>query len=405
MTSLITEIISHVWSSKELLSPIFHLCDKIGPRPSGSRAADNAANFIRSKFDDSQLTTSIHEFSHGSWTAEKHFLAIDNQEFPSTPFNLSGNGQLSGECFYLPNPSKEAFEHAHFEGKILLAEAVHGMGMHRTEILKRAVEGGALAYIQISKIPGGIVETGNISTKGVANIPALCISYETGHFLRRKIQQGDGRVTLSVKGSEFEVKGKNVIGNIDSGSDDTIIIGAHYDTWENGPGAFDNGTGIATLLELSKTLSKLQQSGVNFQFIAFSAEELGFKGSMAYKKEVIESNKLQIPIMMNLDCTAYPKGQRTLSVSNSEEDFAIINQLINSYNFNSVLNTRPPFGTDGFPFYLSKIPVVSLEQIDRTKPSFMHTPFDTPEKLTENSLKNSTAIAGAILGTLVQKYQ
>ena len=152
-----------------------------------------------------------------------------------------------------------------------------------------------------------------------------------------------------------------------------------------------------------ETFSKISKLKVNLDFIAFSAEELGFKGSMAYRKEIIDPKNIPVPLMINLDCTAYPKGKRTISISNSEPLYNTVDQLISSYDFDSSLNERPPFGTDGFPFFLSKIPVISLEQIDRTKPSYMHTPFDTPEKLTEDSLKNSTAIVGAILGEIIQQ--
>ncbi len=405
MTNIVKGVISEIWASKQILSPIIHLCDKIGPRPSGSDAADQAADFIQTEFEIGNLITSTHEFTHNSWSPEEFSFAIENQTFPAIPFNLSGNGQLSGDCYYIANPSKKAFEHARFDGKLLLAEASHGMGMHRTEILKKAVEGGAIAYIQVAKTPGGIVETGIISTKGIAEIPAVCISYEAGHFLRRKSQQGGVTVTINVKGKVGLAIGKNVIGNINTGSDETIILGAHYDTWENGPGAFDNGTGIATLLKLAEVYSQLEQLKVNLQFIAFSAEELGFKGSTAYKKEIVESREVSVPLMVNFDCTAYPRGQRTISVSNSNAINDTLGHLLEYFNFDSTINTRPPFGTDGFPFYLSKIPVVSLEQIDKTKPSYMHTAFDTPEKLTEDSLKNSTAIAGAVLGEIIrQKY-
>ncbi len=403
MTSQVKSIISKIWTSKDILSTVIYLSDEIGPRPSGSDAAQKAVDYIKGKFNEYSLNTSIHEFQHASWSSEETHFSIDNREFPSVAFNLSGNGQLSGECYYMANPSKKAFESANFDGKILLAEASHGMGMHRTEILKKAVEGGALAYVQVSKIPGGIVETGNISTGGIAELPAVCISYEAGHFVRRQQLQDKGEVSLIVKGGEHSVIGKNVVGNINNGSEKTIILGAHYDTWENGPGAFDNGTGVATLLELAKAFSDIDKSEINLQFVAFSAEELGFKGSMEYKKEFVNSKSLSVPLMMNFDCTAYPKGTRSVSISNSNSVFNGVNQLIAEYDFESNVDQRPPYGTDGFPFFLSKIPVVSLEQIDRSKPSFMHTAFDTPEKLSEDSLKNSTAIAGAILADIIDK--
>jgi hypothetical protein len=51
-----------------------------------------------------------------------------------------------------------------------------------------------------------------------------------------------------------------------------IIIGAHYDTVPGSPGADDNATGIAALLELARMFSKID-SPLTLRFIAFANEE------------------------------------------------------------------------------------------------------------------------------------
>jgi Zn-dependent M28 family amino/carboxypeptidase len=38
----------------------------------------------------------------------------------------------------------------------------------------------------------------------------------------------------------------------------TIVVGAHYDSFGNAPGANDNGTGTAAVLELSRLLGNLR---------------------------------------------------------------------------------------------------------------------------------------------------
>lgn len=62
--------------------------------------------------------------------------------------------------------------------------------------------------------------------------------------------------------------------------DQEYIIGAHYDSVSN-PGADDNASGVALVLETARILSQYE-SGYTIRYIAFDMEEVGLKGSKAY---------------------------------------------------------------------------------------------------------------------------
>ncbi len=88
----------------------------------------------------------------------------------------------------------------------------------------------------------------------------------------------------------------NVIGYLPGTTDEYVIIGAHYDHLGLGdehslapsqlgtihPGADDNASGTAGVIELARTLSKLPKQKRGFLFITFSGEELGLLGSAWY---------------------------------------------------------------------------------------------------------------------------
>ncbi len=70
--------------------------------------------------------------------------------------------------------------------------------------------------------------------------------------------------------------------------DEILLLGAHYDTVPGGPGANDNGSGIAALLELSR-LFAWQAPAMTVRFVAFVNEEPPFfmsgeQGSMVYAR-------------------------------------------------------------------------------------------------------------------------
>ncbi|HSE43230.1 MAG TPA: M28 family peptidase, partial [Acidobacteriota bacterium] len=108
----------------------------------------------------------------------------------------------------------------------------------------------------------------------------------------------------------------NVLGWLSAGSktDQTIIIGAHYDHLGLGiegslakkpgeihNGADDNASGVGALLELARTLSENRtQLTHNVLFITFGAEELGVLGSSYFVKNPVVPLK-NVSAMLNLD--------------------------------------------------------------------------------------------------------
>ncbi|MGB7338315.1 MAG: M20/M25/M40 family metallo-hydrolase [Phototrophicaceae bacterium] len=86
-----------------------------------------------------------------------------------------------------------------------------------------------------------------------------------------------------------------------------IIIGAHYDSINTdfadgvgfAPGANDNGTGVAGLIEIARVLSQSEYRSTII-FVAFSAEEVGRQGSKAFV-DWAQDQRLDIAGMINID--------------------------------------------------------------------------------------------------------
>lgn len=98
----------------------------------------------------------------------------------------------------------------------------------------------------------------------------------------------------------------NVVGELTGTTrpDDIYIIGAHYDSVSN-PGADDNASGVAGILEAARVLSQYEFDAT-IRFICFDREEQGSYGAEAYVIEHLEDNIIG---MLNLDMIAYnPSG-------------------------------------------------------------------------------------------------
>ena len=91
-----------------------------------------------------------------------------------------------------------------------------------------------------------------------------------------------------------------------------IILGAHYDSVEGSPGADDNGSGVAVLLETAKILSGLRLRS-QLLFCAFNLEELNMIGSTHFAKK-LKAAGAKVRAMVSLEMVGFtdskPGGQQ-----------------------------------------------------------------------------------------------
>lgn len=86
-------------------------------------------------------------------------------------------------------------------------------------------------------------------------------------------------------------------------SDRCVIVGAHFDSVVDTPGADDNASGVAALLETARLLS---QAHLNSQvmFCAFNLEELNMIGSTAFAKK-LKAAGATVEAMISLEMVGY----------------------------------------------------------------------------------------------------
>lgn len=90
------------------------------------------------------------------------------------------------------------------------------------------------------------------------------------------------------------------------------IIGAHFDSVDN-PGADDNASGVALVLEAARVLAPFE-SDYTIHFIAFDREEQGLHGSEAYAFHHIDDDILG---MISADMVAYDNGAHHVNIYGS----------------------------------------------------------------------------------------
>ena len=107
---------------------------------------------------------------------------------------------------------------------------------------------------------------------------------------------------------------RNVVCQLDVGHAKKAIIGAHYDVYEDLPGADDNASGVAGVLETARILAKQRQNlKQNVEFVFYTLEEPPFfrskdMGSYRHAKSVL-AQKEQIEAIYILEMIGFYREQ------------------------------------------------------------------------------------------------
>ena len=102
---------------------------------------------------------------------------------------------------------------------------------------------------------------------------------------------------------------RNVIAQTKSGDSESIVmIGAHLDSVETGPGIVDDGSGVAVLLEIAHQLGATASIRHGVRFAFFGSEENGARGSPAYVTASQQTTAGKIWLYLNVDMVASPNA-------------------------------------------------------------------------------------------------
>jgi len=192
------------------------------------------------------------------------------------------------------------------------------------------------------------------------------------------------------------ITGRNVIGFLDNGAKNTVIIGAHFDHLGYGGdgslyrdsikaihnGADDNASGVAVLLNLISKLNT-KNTNNNYLFMAFSGEEMGLLGSNYFVKNPTIDTKA-VSYMINMDMVGRLKDS-ALAVYGTGTS-PIFKQTLKSHNNNfKLIQKESGVGpSDHTSFYLADIPVLHFFTGQH---SDYHKPSDDVETLNYNGME------------------
>jgi hypothetical protein len=113
-----------------------------------------------------------------------------------------------------------------------------------------------------------------------------------------------------------------------------ILVGAHYDTVPGSPGADDNASGVAAVLEVARVLGS-QRTPRALWVAFFDEEELGLRGSLAFTAGDLSLKDLRGAIVLDMvgyachdaGCQQYPKGMPVKPPGNKGDFLAVVGDV------------------------------------------------------------------------------
>jgi Zn-dependent M28 family amino/carboxypeptidase len=87
-------------------------------------------------------------------------------------------------------------------------------------------------------------------------------------------------------------------------TDKRIIVAGHYDTVPQSPGADDNASAVAVLVELAHLLKATAPLNCDVELVSYDAEEIGCVGSWYHAKQ-LKDKKVDIVCMLCMDLVGY----------------------------------------------------------------------------------------------------
>ncbi|HEX8184958.1 MAG TPA: M20/M25/M40 family metallo-hydrolase [Blastocatellia bacterium] len=299
-----SRLVGEVITNGQQLKYLSMLSDGIGSRLTGTDGARRAEQMMEAEMKRLGLANVHREpfTMPASWergTAQAWLVSSGNRPLTVASFTWAPgtSSALEGELVHVGagRPDDIARARSRLKGAIALAtpagETLDAViyNFYRTPLLARELkEAGAAALLIASDKQHTMLYTSSVDFNGrVAALPTLSIAREDVGLVERLIGQGQSpRVRLDVRnklGPAFEAN--NIVGEIRGRErpDEIVVVGAHLDSNDLGPGALDNAAGCGAALETARAIKAL---GIvprrTIRFVLFMGEEEGMLGSNAY---------------------------------------------------------------------------------------------------------------------------
>jgi aminopeptidase YwaD len=380
--------------AERVLAHVRVLAVDIGVRASGTPGERRAAEYIRDQLQASGYAVTIEPFTVDVPRDESQVLDVPEVAGGLQALAMAGapDGEARGRLVQIGLGRAEDVTGLNLRGAIAFAD--RGVAPFRDKALN-AQRAGALALIVANNQPGrfrGTIADGGPGAERVT-IPVVGVTSDDAALIDEALGQGTV-VTVRALRKREPHQSQNVFARPSAGASCTAYVGAHYDSVAQGPGANDNASGTASMLELART-----HRAPGLCYLAFGAEEVGLVGSEAF----VEAHGVgRERFMLNLDMMGKVRSPELITEPGDPASVALADRASRVAGLAGTVLPRGSFGpfasSDHASFVKAGVPAITFYSGDD---EHIHTAQDTIENVSLADLRTMLRAASAVLRELL----
>jgi carboxypeptidase Q len=407
---------------------VAHLTENIGPRPSGSAQAQQAAQYVAEELRKLGLEVRLEEVKVPHWVRGSETAEL--VEFPgqvpktsqkivvtalggstATPadgitaevvvvrnfeeLNALGRSKVAGKIvlFNFPFDTKKAAAGYALDA---YGEAV----VYRGAGAKTAAELGAVASL-VRSVGGAEYRLPHTGFSTPAGIPAGAVAAEDAELVSDLAAQGKVRMRLVLTPQSLpDTTGYNVVADLRGSEhpEQVVVASGHLDSWDLGTGAIDDGAGVAVAMETAQLLQTLHlRPKRTIRVIAWMDEESGGRGRQAYSAAHSAEFANHVAAIESDLGAAHPLGFNVKMSAQAMEALKPVQKILESFGANLIKGVPFSPGADISSMSQAGVPALGIMQDGRTYFNYHHTAADTLDKINPAELRENAA-AMAVMG-------
>lgn len=284
-----------------------------GIRTSGTPGFDASVAYAEQVFTDAGYNVTIQPFQFQTFIVLSPSILEQVSPPPAGPIannilSYSGSGDVTA-AVSIPSGDFRGCSATDFAGftagniALVSRGAPPGFPVACTFALKatNAYNAGASGVVIYNNAPGVI--NGTLGNAFTLNLPVTSVTQAVGQQLA-----ATPGLVLRLKTDTFRgiATTYNVIAESTSGDPNNVVmVGAHLDSVNAGPGIQDNGSGSAAILEVAEQMAKVKPRN-RVRFALWGAEEANLVGSTYYVNNLSVADRQRIALYLNFDMIGSP---------------------------------------------------------------------------------------------------
>ncbi len=371
-------------SGESCMQTVEHL-HRVGIRVAGTSGEKQAADWIEGRFRELGLARVNQQefpclsFGHTRVRLEAkiagRWKTIDAEPAAHSPATPAEG--IEGELVFVEQlPSGARARAELLEGKVVLTYCSVLFQLHRLERIMNARPRAILLVDDRLPVSWTVAVGFPRAWVELLTCPIVNVAYTSAWDLVRKEVKS---VRLLLDSFVKESVSQNVIAEIPgtASADEIIVLSCHHDSVANNPGADDNATGVAAVLELARAFAD-RAPRRTLRFISFGTEEQLSEGALYYALHAPDVKDIRF--VLNTDSIGAWMGQTKIFYAGPPALRRFIEEVNREMSFPvELIHELSPF-SDHFPLNLQGIPAIwYYRPTFGAARHFHHSRLETPE--------------------------